>query len=170
MQYSPDATTAPKLDKRNITPVQSIAVTFLYILRAVDPTMLVALNKICAKQASPTTDTVQKTKMLIDYASMQPDAVTRFHASDICLHIDSDNAYLVQPKARSRAAGDYCLSNNPPPPHIRPTPTPNGPILTKFQTIRTVMFSSAEGKTGAIFPNGQQVVPICTALIEMGHP
>ena len=29
--------------------------------------------------------------------------------------------------------------------------TPNGPILTKCQTIRTVMASAAEAKTGAIF-------------------
>ena len=58
VQYSANATTAPKLDKRGITCVQSIAGTFLYIARAFDPTMLVALNKIGAEQASPTTDTV----------------------------------------------------------------------------------------------------------------
>ena len=39
VQYSPNATTAPKLDKRGITRVQIIAGTFLYIYRAVDPTM-----------------------------------------------------------------------------------------------------------------------------------
>ena len=55
VQYSPNATTAPKLDKRGITCVQSISGTFLYISRAVDPTMLVALNKIGAKQALPAT-------------------------------------------------------------------------------------------------------------------
>ena len=44
VQYPPNSTTAPNLDKRGITCVQSITGTFLYISRAVDPTMLVALN------------------------------------------------------------------------------------------------------------------------------
>ena len=51
LQYSPNSTTAPKLDKCGITCVQSIAGTFLYIARTVDPTMLVTLNKIGAEQA-----------------------------------------------------------------------------------------------------------------------
>ena len=108
--------------------------------------------------------------MLIDYAAIQPDAVIRLHASNMCLHINSNATYLVQPKARSHAAGHYYLSDSPPPPHIRPTPTSNVPILTKYQTIRTVMVSAAEAKTEAIFLNGHQAVPIHTDLIEMGHP
>ena len=58
VQYSPNASTAPKLVKRGITHVQIIAITFLYIARAVDPTILVALNTIGAEQALSTTDTV----------------------------------------------------------------------------------------------------------------
>ena len=106
----------------------------------------------------------------MDYTYTQPDAIVRFHASDMCLHIDSNAAYLVNPKARSRAVGHYYLSNNPPLPHIRPTPALNGPILTKCQTIRTIMASAAEAKTGLIFLNGQQAIPIRTDLLEMGHP
>ena len=68
VKYSPEATTAPKLEKRSITRMQSIAGTFLYISRAVNPTMLVALKKIGADQASPTTNTIKKMKMLTDYA------------------------------------------------------------------------------------------------------
>ena len=132
--------------------------------------MLVALNKIGAQQASPTTDTVQKKKVLMDYAATEPDAVIRFHASNLCLHINSDATYIVQPKARSSATSYYYLSDNPPSPNIRPTPSPNGQILTKFQTICTVMASAAEAKTGAILLNGQQDVCIREALIELGHP
>ena len=87
--------------------MQSMSDTFLYITRAIDPTMLVALNKIGTEQALPATDTVQKTKMRIDYAAMQPDAVIWFHASGMCLHIESDAAHLVQPKACSRTAGHH---------------------------------------------------------------
>ena len=52
--------------------------------------------------------------MLMDYAATQPDAVIWLHASDMCLHIDIDAAYLVQPKARSRASGHFYLSKNLP--------------------------------------------------------
>ena len=169
VQYSSDTTPAPKLDKYGITSVQSISDTFIYISRAVEPTMLIALNKIGAEQASPTTSTIKKMKMLIDYAAKEPDAIIRFHASDMCVHINSNTAYIVQPLMRSRAAGHYYLSDNPPPPHIRRTSSPNVPILTKCQTIRTVMASATEDKTEAIFLNGQKAVPIRTALIEMGH-
>ena len=131
VQYSPNASTAPALDKRGITCVQIIPGTFLYIARAVDPTILVALNYIGAEQASPTTDTTQKTKMLMDYAATQPDAVIQFHASNMYLHINSDAAYLVQPKSHSRAAGHFYLSKNPPSDNVCPTPPPNGPIITK---------------------------------------
>ena len=170
VQYSSTALTTPALDKRGITCVQIIASTFLYIVRAIDHTMLVALNEIGSEQALPTTDTIQKTKMLMDYMATQPDAVIQFHASDICLHIDSNAAYLVQPKARSRAAGHFCLSDNPPSDNTRPTPSPNGPVITKCQTIRTVMASAAEAETGEIFINSQQAIPIRTALTNMGHP
>ena len=89
VQYSPNATATPKLDKRVITRVQSISGTFIYISCNVNPTMLVALNEIGSEQASPTTYTIKKTKMLMDYAATQPDAIIGFHASNMCLHIDA---------------------------------------------------------------------------------
>ena len=131
VQCSPNASTAPALDKRGITCVQSISGTFLYIVHAVDPTVIVTLNDIGDEQASTPTDTIHKTKMLMDYAATKPDAVIRFHASDTCLHIDSDFAYLIQPKSRRCAAGHFYLSDNPPSENTRPTPSPNGPVLTK---------------------------------------
>ena len=81
--------------------MQSTAGTFLYISRAVDPTMIVVLNEIVSEQYSPTTDIIKKTKILMNYSATQPYAVIRFHASDMFLHINSDAAYLVQTKAHS---------------------------------------------------------------------
>ena len=43
--------------------------------------------------------------MIMEYAATQPDAVIWLHASNMCLHIDSDAAYIVQTKARICAAG-----------------------------------------------------------------
>jgi hypothetical protein len=132
--------------------------------------MLVALNKIAAQQAAPTAETVTKTKMLLDYAATNPEATVRYHASDMCLHIDSDAAYLVQPKGHSRAAGHFYLSNKPSPTPATPTPPPNGPIHTECTTIRPVMSSAAEAEAGTIFINGQRAVPMQNELSELNHP
>ena len=93
--------------------------------------MIVALNNISSGKDSPTTDTIKKTNMLMEYADIQPDAIICFNDIDMCLHIDSEAVYLVQPKSRSRAAFHYYLSDTPSPPPIRPTTTPNGLILAK---------------------------------------
>lgn len=51
----------------------------------------------------------RKVGRLLDYVTTYPRAQLRFYATDMLLHIDSDAAYLVLPKARSRVAGYFCL-------------------------------------------------------------
>ena len=60
--------------------------------------MLVALNKNDSEQSLSTTDIIKKKNNLMNYAATKPDAIIHFHASDMCLHIDSDSSYLVQTK------------------------------------------------------------------------
>ena len=45
----------------------------------------------------------------MDYLHTYPNAVIRFHASDMILKTTVDTAYLVLPKAHSRAAAHYHL-------------------------------------------------------------
>ena len=47
----------------------------------------------------------------MDYLHTHPNAVVRFHASDMILYIESDTAYLVLPQACSRVASIFYLSN-----------------------------------------------------------
>ena len=63
------------LDKPNIKKVQSIAGTFLYYGRAVDPTILPALTDIAAAQSAPTEHTEKACDMLMDYLDTYPNAV-----------------------------------------------------------------------------------------------
>jgi hypothetical protein len=154
--------TSPKLDKAGTLFVQSCVGSFLYYARAVDPTMLPAINKISATQAAPTTKTLDACNMLMDYAATYPLAIIRYHASDMILHIDSDAAYLVLPNARSRFAGHYFLSNHPPSPPAKPDPKLNGPILTVCKTIRGVMASAAEAETGGVYCR--------ISLLALDHP
>jgi hypothetical protein len=96
---------SPKLEKTKTIYVQSCVGSFLYYARAVDATMLPAINEISRSQAQPTVNTLNACKMLMDYAATYPLAIIRYFASDMILHINSDAAYLVLPNARSRYAG-----------------------------------------------------------------
>ena len=89
--------------------VQPVTGTFQYHTRAIDTTMIVAVNELTSEQSKSTDKTIKKCNMLLDYAHTYLDPKIRYHASDMCLHLDSDAAYLVQPKARSRVAGHYYL-------------------------------------------------------------
>jgi hypothetical protein len=169
IQYASPEDNLPLLDKLGIIRVQSINGTFLYYARAVDPTMLVALNEISQQQSKPTAATLKKCDRLMDYAATYPNAVIRYHASDMILHVDTDAAYLVLPKAKSRVAGHYYLSNHPPTTG-KPTPIPNGPIHTVCQTLKNVVSSAAESEMGGLFVNGQYIIPVRTTLVAMGHP
>jgi hypothetical protein len=161
---------APLLDAKRTRRIQAIAGTFLFYARAVDPTILPALNELATEQAAPTTDTEAKAIMLMDYLATHPNATIRYHASDMVLHVESDAAYLVLPKARSRAAGHYFFSNTPPPAPQKPNPTPNGPVHTLCKTIKNVMSSAAESETGGVYLNGKESIPIRTTAKELGHP
>ena len=78
----------PKLDKEGIRHVQSCVRSFLFYDRAVDPTMLVALNEIGTQQAHATQLTLKKCSMLMDYEATHPLEIIRYHTSDMILHVD----------------------------------------------------------------------------------
>jgi hypothetical protein len=154
--------------KEAIRRIQSIVGTFLYYARAVDCTMLPALNQLSTQQAKPTTRTREDADYLLDFAATYPNAKVRYHASDMVLHIDTDAAYLVMPNAKSRIAGYFYLSSNT---NANGTPVPmNGPILVECTTIKHVVGSAAEAECGGCYYNAQKAIPIRIALHDLGHP
>ena len=103
----------------------------------------------------------------MDYLHTYPEAYIRFYASDMILHVDSDAAYLVAPKARSRIAGYFHLSDHP---NITQHPKLNGAILVECKTLRHVVSSSAEAEVAGIFHNATMAVPIRHMLEALNHP
>jgi hypothetical protein len=101
---------------------------------------------------------------LMDYLHTYSNGIIRYHASDMILKITSDAAYLVQPRARSRAAAHYHLGwrNSP--------DRTNGAVDILCQTIKNVVSSAAEAETGGIYMGGKHVCPMRAALEELGHP
>ena len=160
---------SPSLDTKTTKRIQGIIGSLLYYARAIDNTMLTAINEISAVQSKPTEKTLQAVTKLLDYASTYPDTTIRFYASDMTLYAESDAAYLVQLNAKSRIAGLFYLSNKHLP-NTFPSPARNGPILIICKTIRHVVASAAEAETAGLFYNARESIPIRQTLIAMGHP
>jgi len=150
VQYVEAEDIGTPLDKEGQKYIQAVVGTLLYNSRAVDPTMLVALNAIATQ--------------LLDYCASQEEAILTYHSSDMILAIHSDAGYLNESKARSRAGGHFFLSSNV------QNPPNNGAVLTIAQIIDAVMSSAAEAELGALFINAKEAVHLRRILEEMGHP
>ena len=87
--------------KNQITQVQSKIGTCLYYARGVDPTILVALNKLEIEQSQPTSKTEKDLIKLFDYLATHPNATIRYVAGLMQLKVDSDALYLVVKGAKS---------------------------------------------------------------------
>ena len=62
LQMAPDPDSSELLDQKGITFIQTVVGISLYYERALNPTMLRALNKISRIKARPTKDTMAKAK------------------------------------------------------------------------------------------------------------
>ena len=106
--------------------------------------------------------------MLLDYLNTYKHAVIRFYRSDMQLYVDSDAAYLVAPKAKSRIAGYfYCSDTSDTAP---PTPPLKGPVHVECKVLRHVVTSAAEAETAGLFYNCQTALYFQHMLAALGHP
>ena len=71
------------------------------------------------------------------------------------LLLDSDAAYLVAPKAKSRVAGYFYLSTK------SGQPTLNAPIHVECALLKHVISSAAEAQTG-VHITTREKIPKCT--------
>eukprot|EP00957_Ditylum_brightwellii_P126289 9628379-Ditylum_brightwellii.AAC.1 len=126
-----------KSNTKEIHLVQLIVGTFLYYGRAVDPTILVALNNIGIQQPAPTKNTQKATTWLIDYMVTYPDACLRFFAGHMQLSVDSDGTYLVLSGAKSCFAGHFYLQSHPHPLNYKSAPN-NAPNHTECKTLKNI--------------------------------
>ena len=155
---APDPYKSDILDKTSTKIIQNILETIIYYARSVPPTMLRAINEILRVQSRPTRDTAEKSKIILDYVAMYPNAIFIYKDSDMVLHVDSDAAYVTMPEARNCYAGHFYLSNWPSPSPIKHNPGRNVPMHTECKTIRNVVSSAAESETCGTFKNGKTAI------------
>mgnify|MGYP006356563395 FL=1 len=137
--------------------------------------MLPAIGTLASQQAHGTKATLQALSQLLNYCATHPDAMVRFIASDMALHVASDASYLSAPKARSRASGFHFLSSLPrdptkPPVATDPPPPANGAINIVCKIMREVLASATEAELAAVYLNSKESCPIRICLEELGHP
>ena len=78
---------------------------------------------------------------------------------------DSDAAYLVALKARSRTTGFNYMGN-----HKENEQITNGPIMVIARILKIVVASVAKAEVEALYYTTRETVPLCMAAIGMGHP
>ena len=166
-QEAPKKKTSPKVSAEEKKYIQQVVGSFLYYARAVDMTILHALNSIAAEQADPTERTMRRVKQLLDYMHTHQDAVICFYASDMVLNVHSDASYLTATRGRSRAGGYFFLGSIPT--NNRPIKL-NGNVAVTCAILKLVAASAAEAELGALFLNAQEARILRLTLAEMGHP
>ena len=155
----------PTFTPAEVKRLQQICGTFLYYARAVDGTMAHALNDMSSQITTGTHKTTTAINHFLDYCATYPDTTITYYSSDMILRCDSDAAYLVAPKARSRAAGYIFLGNRDANPQII-----NAPILILATILKMVVSSAAEAEIASLFQCARELVPLRTACIDLGHP
>jgi hypothetical protein len=112
-QPEPTVDDTPPLSPAAILRLQEIVGSLLYYARAVDCTMLTAVNHIASEQARPTQHVMAMADRLLAYAVSYPAHELVYTACDMVLHIQSDASFLSRTKSRSVAGGIlYCDNAN----------------------------------------------------------
>jgi len=134
-----DEDKSPPLTPEQIKRVQNIVGMLLYYERAVDSTLLTALNAITARQSNGTQAVAEACHQLLDYVTTHPDAGIRYHACDMIRAVHTDASYLSEIRGESRAAGHFYLTNR------NNEDFNNGAVLMLSFIIKHVIISIGSG-------------------------
>ena len=143
--------------------IQRVIGKFLFMARAVDNTLLHALNDLACQVSKGTQKTWEATQHVLKCVACNPTPAIRHKASDMILEAESDAAFDVTPDARSRAAGHICLGSED-------NTQFNAPVHALSKTIKGVMGSAAEAEVAALHMNAHELIPMQDCLNTLNHP
>ena len=162
VQLTLEADTSKPLDAAGTRRVQKVFGALLWIGRAVNNKLLVALSAIGSQQASAIEATNKAIHQLLDYYATYPDDGILYRASDMVLARQANAGFNNETKARSRAGAHIFLSEN------ESIPRWNGPVLTIGQIMKYTVTSAAEAEMIALFLAAKEMVPLRNTQTEMG--
>jgi hypothetical protein len=128
-----------------------------YTSRATDNTMQHTLNELCIAAAKGTQETQAALEYFLNCCATHPEAEIIYRASDMIITINSDAAYQVAAKSRSRASGYRYLGN-------LDGKLFNGTISILAKIVKSVMQSAAEAECGGLYMNAKEAVPMRITL------
>ena len=163
VQYA-DVIDIPTFTKKQIHLLQRICGKFLYYARAIDSTMMHALNDLASQVTTGTMKTEEAQQCFLNYCATNPDASIVYYASDMIIRGDTDAAYLVASKARSRNAAYIFMGNKD-----RNNQIINGPIMVIAKILKMVVASAAEAEVASLFHAAQEIVLLRVTAEELGH-
>ena len=98
-----DQDNSPTLNKAGVKRLQEIVGSMLFYARAIDCTMLTAVNHLASLQSNPTQKVMEAAHRLLMYAAAYPRNEIKFMACGMVLHVQSDASYLSRAGSRSVA-------------------------------------------------------------------
>ncbi len=119
------------------------------------------------QQAAQPENTMKSVNQFLDYMWTHPDAIIRYHASDMILNVHSEALYLSAPKVCSRAGGYFFLGSIS---HNKDLIKLNVAIHITCAILKLVAASAAEAELGSLFLNVQEAKVLRLILAELGHP
>jgi hypothetical protein len=155
---------SPNLSAQDTKRIEEIVGSILYYARALDLTMLHAVNALSSMQAHPTEHTMLAAERLLDYCARYPNNELVFTACDMILYIQVDASYLSRPHARSVAGGILYLGDRDAPERV------NGAVHAFSLVIQSVVASVAEAEYAALFSGGQEGEGRRDELDSLGYP
>ena len=99
--------TTPPIPEGKKYSIQEIVGNFLYYASTVDCTMISSFNTILEQQANPTQNTEATITHFLEYTGTNPTAIIQYKASNMLLHIDSDESYICETWEHSHTEGHY---------------------------------------------------------------
>ena len=87
---------------KKINLLQQICGKFLYYARAIDSTMMHALNDLASQVTVGTMKTEEAQPCFFNYCATNLDASIIYYARDMIIQGDTDAAYLVASKAKGK--------------------------------------------------------------------
>ena len=103
---------SPLLNEKGIKRIQGIVGDLLYVGRAVNNNLLLALREIGAQQAAATDNTAAAIEQLLDYLATYANDGILFRKKYKILEAHADARFLNKSRARSRAGTYIFLSEN----------------------------------------------------------
>ena len=133
------------LNDEGIRYVHQVVGAPLWVSRAVNNKLLVALSTIGSHQASSTEETNKAINQLLDYCSTYPDYGILYRAINMILDGHSDAGFNNKTKVRSRSGAHIFFSEH------ESITSLIGPVLTIAQIMKYVVSSEADSETTALF-------------------